>query len=78
MGAAQDHSPPQVVTIEVKRAEKWDDAWSKPMRVLGKSSGIQVERMIGVYCGSRTYQFDNVRVWPVAEFVKALFAGEVF
>jgi predicted AAA+ superfamily ATPase len=69
---------PRVVAIEVKRGEKWDEAWGKPMRALGESSGVQVERMIGVYCGSRTYQFDNVQVWPVAEFVKALFAGDVF
>jgi len=36
------------------------------------------ERMMYVYCGSRKYEFDNVTVLPVAEFVKALFAGEVF
>jgi hypothetical protein len=34
--------------------------------------------MIGVYCGSRRYDFDNVTVLPVADFVKALFAGEIF
>jgi predicted AAA+ superfamily ATPase len=71
-------SPPRVVAIEIKRAERWDRAWGKPMRALAETSGVKVERMIGVYCGSRSYQFDNVKVWPVAEFVKALFAGEVF
>jgi hypothetical protein len=34
--------------------------------------------MIGVYCGSRSYRFDAIQVWPVGDFVKALFAGEVF
>jgi hypothetical protein len=34
--------------------------------------------MIGIYCGPRRYDFDGVTVLPVAEFVKELFAGEVF
>jgi hypothetical protein len=40
--------------------------------------GLKVDRMIGVYCGSRRYVFDSVEVLPVADFVKELFAGEVF
>jgi len=71
-------SAPRVVAIEVKRAERWDRAWEKPMRALAASAGVKVDRMIGVYCGSRPYRFDDVQVWPVADFVKALFGGEVF
>jgi hypothetical protein len=67
-----------VVAIEIKRAERWDRAWDKSLRGLADTEGVKVERMIGVYCGSRRYEFDNVTVVPVAEFVKALFAGEVF
>jgi len=69
---------PRVVALEVKRAERWDRAWDKPMRALAETGGLKVERMVGVYCGSRSYQFDKVRVWPVADFVKALFAGKIF
>jgi predicted AAA+ superfamily ATPase len=68
----------RVVAIEIKRAERWDRAWDKALRGLADTAGVKVERMIGVYCGSRRYEFDNVSVLPVAEFVKALFAGEVF
>jgi len=68
----------RVVAIEIKRAERWDRAWDKALRGLAETAGVRVERMIGVYCGSRRYEFDNVTVLPVAEFVKALFAGEVF
>jgi predicted AAA+ superfamily ATPase len=68
----------RVVAIEIKRAERWDRAWDKALRGLAETAGVKVERMIGVYCGSRRYEFDNVTVLPVAEFVKALFAGEVF
>lgn len=71
-------SHPRVVSVEVKRAERWDRAWDKPMRALAETSGVNVERMIGVYCGSRSYQFDNIKVLPVADFVTALFAGEIF
>ena len=67
-----------VVAIEIKRAERWDRSWDKALRGLAETAGAEVERMIGVYCGSRIYEFDNVTVLPVAEFVKELFAGEVF
>jgi hypothetical protein len=71
-------SLPRVIAVEVKRAERWDRAWEKPMRSLADNAGVNVERMFGVYCGVRSYQFDNVTVLPFADFIKALFAGEVF
>lgn len=71
-------SPARVVAIEVKRAERWDRMWDKPMRALAATSGVKVERMIAVYCGPRAYLFDEIQVLPVAEFIKALYAGEVF
>ncbi len=74
----KQNSPSRVVTIEIKRAERWNRAWDKPMRGLADTSDIKVDRMIGVYCGSRSYMFDGIRVWPVGDFVKALFSGEVF
>jgi len=70
--------PPRVVAIEVKRAERWDRGWDKPMRSLSETPGVKVDRMIGVYCGSRAYRFGDIQVWPVGDFVRALFAGEVF
>ena len=71
-------SLPRVIAVEVKRAERWDRAWEKPMRSLADNTGVTVERMFGVYCGSRRYQFDNITVLSFTDFVKALFAGEVF
>jgi predicted AAA+ superfamily ATPase len=71
-------NPPRVVAIEVKRSERWDRTWGKPMLSLEGAAGVKVDRMIGVYCGSRSYRFDNIQVWPVKDFVKALFAGDVF
>jgi len=71
-------SPPHLVAIEVKRAERWDRTWDKALRGLAENTGIQVDRLIGVYCGQRSYRFDQVEVWPYGDFVKALFAGEIF
>lgn len=71
-------SPPHVIAIEVKRSERWDRAWEKPMRSLAESAGVAVEKMIGVYCGSRSYQFDKIKVLPVGDFIKTLFSGEIF
>jgi predicted AAA+ superfamily ATPase len=77
-GMALEGRPPCVVAIEVKRAERWDSAWEKPMRRLAQISGVKVDRMIGIYCGSRTYRFDDVQVLPVRDFMKELFSGKVF
>jgi len=71
-------SLPRVIAVEVKRAERWDRAWEKPMRSLADNAGVTVERMFGVYCGSRSYQFDNITVLPFADFIKALFAGDIY
>jgi predicted AAA+ superfamily ATPase len=72
------NTPPHIVAVEIKRAERWDRAWDKAMRALAEAPGVKVDRLIGVYCGSRRYEFDNVTVLPVVDFLKALFAGEIF
>ena len=71
-------STPRVVAIEVKRSDRWDRRWEKPLRSLSVSDGVTVDRMFGVYCGMRSYQFDDITVLPVSGFLKALFSGEVF
>jgi len=71
------HSP-GIVVIEVKRAEKWDRSWEKPMRNLMAGGGVKVERMVGVYCGAREYVFDNVTVLPFGQFITRLYDGKIF
>jgi predicted AAA+ superfamily ATPase len=67
-----------VVCIEVRMAETWDRKWEGPMRSLNESDQIQVDKMIGVYMGKRTYHFDGVEVLPVDEFFRQLHNGEIF
>ena len=71
-------NPPRVVAIETKRAARWDRAWNKPMRNLAGTAGVKVERMIGVYCGSRIYRFGDIEILPLEAFLDALFSGDVF
>ena len=71
-------SPPHVVAVEVKRSERWERVWEKHLRRLIENPGLIIDRLVGVYCGSRIYEFDNLTVFPLEDFVTALFAGEIF
>lgn len=71
-------SLPKIVALEIKRADRWDRSWERALRSLATTPGVRAERLIGVYCGSRPYRFDPVEVWPVGDFIEALFAGEIF
>jgi len=72
------NKPPQVVAIEVKRSDRWQREWAKPMLNLAGTGKVEVKRMIGVYCGKRTYRFGDVWVYPVSDFIRLLAAGEFF
>ena len=71
-------APASVVCVEVKMAERWNRKWERAMRDLNDLPGIHVEKMIGVYTGKQSYHFDGLDVLPVEEFLKRLYAGQVF
>jgi predicted AAA+ superfamily ATPase len=71
-------APPHVVCVEVKMAENWERQWERPMRSLAATDGLVVDRMFGVYTGTREMLYDGVHVLPVADFLRRLHAGEVF
>jgi len=68
----------RVIAVEVKLADKWDRKWERPARELMRSRRVEVQRMIGVYTGTRTYHFDGFDVMPVETFVSDLHAGKIF
>lgn len=70
--------PASVVCIEVKMAKRWDRKWERSMRSLSNGPGIHVQKMIGVYTGKQTYHFDGLDVFPVEEFLKRLYAEQIF
>lgn len=71
-------SKAHLVCIEVKLAETWDRKWENAMRSLSQSDQLQVDKMIGVYLGKRSYHFDGVDVLPVEEFFAQLHQGKIF
>lgn len=75
---ARTDAPPHVVCAEIKLAEKWDRKWEHAMRDLAGRPGVHVERMLGVYTGTRSYHFEGVDVLPVPEFLRQLHRGEIF
>lgn len=74
----RQESPAHVVCLEVKLAEKWDRKWERAMRDLKQRQGVVLDRMIGVYTGSRAWHFEGLDVLPVAEFLRQLHQGKVF
>jgi len=74
----QTQTPPHVVLVEIKSADRWDRTWERAMRGLAADPRVRVERMFGVYAGDRRYRFDGVEVLPVPDFLQLLNAGGVF
>ena len=70
--------PAHVVCIEVKTALRWDRRWERPMRSLSTAKHIRVERMLGVYGGTRKYHFEGIDVLPIGEFLRELHQGNIF
>lgn len=69
---------PSVVCLEVKSAERWDRSWDRAMRDLAASGRVRVEGLYGVYRGAHRLPFDDVQVLPVADFLAALHAGDIY
>jgi predicted AAA+ superfamily ATPase len=74
----QSGSKPKVIAIEAKLSEKWDSSWGRAMKDLQSQEGVEVEKMIGVYLGSRSYTFGEVDVMPLRSFLDALYDNEIF
>jgi predicted AAA+ superfamily ATPase len=71
-------SPPHIVCLEVKLAERWNRQWDRPMRDLTALPGIHIDRMIGVYMGERAYHYGNLEILSLPRFLRQLHQGEVF
>ena len=74
----QSGSKPSVVCIEVKSAQRWDRSWERAMRDLAAQGAVRIDGLYGVYLGDRRYRFNDVRVLPMEDFLRALHGGEIF
>ncbi len=74
----QPERPARVIAVEIKLAEKWERKWERTIRDLAATHRVEVERMIGIYTGTRTYHMDGFDVMPVGTFVNELHSGRLF
>ncbi|MGZ3742438.1 MAG: ATP-binding protein [Pseudobdellovibrionaceae bacterium] len=68
----------KVVLIEVKLSESWDSRWETAMRDLNESGKVEVMGMYGIYMGKRALERNGVKILPALEFLKKLYAGEIY
>lgn len=71
-------SKPHVVAVETKLAERWDTSWGKALLDLVAQPGIIVDRIFGVYMGTRSYRFGKLDVIPLPRFIRELHDGNIF
>ncbi|MCY4656863.1 MAG: DUF4143 domain-containing protein [Gammaproteobacteria bacterium] len=65
------------VAIEAKSASRWDRKFSKGLNsFVEKMKNTNVQK-IGIYQGTRQLLIDDIRVYPVIEFLEKLWAGEI-
>lgn len=69
----------EFLTIEVKLSQKWKREFEAASRSLQAASPQgSHSRMIGVYLGVERLTFDGFEVYPFFDFIKQLFAGDLF
>jgi predicted AAA+ superfamily ATPase len=77
-GKKQQSTPSHVICMEIKSSAKWQRMWGKAIRSFKTSGIVQVDRMIGVYMGDKSYIYDDFEVMPVLDFLASLHKGEIF
>ncbi len=65
------------VAIEVKAAKRWEKRFNRGPRRVADELGRSKTSCYGIYCGERTALWDDVKVMPVADFLRSLWDGEV-
>lgn len=67
----------ELMTIEVKSSQKWKSEFENSTRALKEYAKGGHKRMIGIYLGADRLTKENFEVYPLAEFVRQLFAGKI-
>lgn len=68
----------EAVLIEVKSAKRWQPDFERHMRALRSNANFKVRACIGVYLGDIRLSRQGVEVYPLRDFVTALYEGEIF
>ena len=65
------------VAIEVKASNVWQRRFHRPLKFVADHFGRSSTHCYGVYLGPRALLVDEVRIFPVQEFLKRLWDGEL-
>ncbi len=68
----------EIVCVEIKSAKKWDKRWCELSASLAHHDHLSVKSRWGVYRGKEELGIKGMRILPVNEFLKLLFAEKVF
>ncbi|MDE0679007.1 MAG: AAA family ATPase [Gammaproteobacteria bacterium] len=63
------------VVIEIKAASRWERKFQRGLKTAAERLGGKKTRRYGVYLGARALVLDDVRVYPVHDFLAELWAG---
>lgn len=68
----------ELVCLEVKYSSKFRDEWTRPIADFSQNSKERVTGKHLVYKGKDRMESNGVQIWPVEQFLAALFEGEIF
>jgi predicted AAA+ superfamily ATPase len=69
---------PSAVLIEVKSALRWRSEFESASRSLASSEKIHIQSMYGVYMGTESFEQNGFQVLAYGDFIRKLFAGEIY
>lgn len=64
------------LALELKSTSYWDKSFNKGLKRIKQDIDHKPVCLFGVYCGERELEVDEIRVLPVSQFLKKLWAGE--
>ena len=65
------------VAIEVKASRRWERGFNRGLRRVREALGAERTTCYGAYLGERRALWDDVQVFPLLDFLKALWNGDV-
>jgi predicted AAA+ superfamily ATPase len=65
------------VAIEIKATSRWDTRYNRGLHRIRRELGPDRTTCYGLFLGERPASWDEIRVMPVLDFLKRLWAGQV-
>ena len=63
--------------VEIKASTRWDKSFNRGLRRIREELGVEDVHCYGVYLGERQMLWDDIRVLPVADFLRQLWDGDI-